>query len=259
MERSFKVIPEISKLLQCIAIAMCMIALSPNSLHAQIDVGCVTSTVKDSSGVLIARGHLTITNNAIKGNFQDELVRKLLTFITRSMRSRVYQKSERLPAIKRSSQLSEAANDPEIGHVVRQAYSESNDALCRRYGFDRQEQRQLTEAAIPKYQKREIVELLERNLRDPIRELSRNDHLIGLACLTIEYNPVTLSRGFAATLLYDHADDGSTLPLQRIVRKRGVRAALVEICKIEESSRLVDLILGSCRDLTNPGFGRSAT
>lgn len=180
-----------------------------------------------------------------KENFQGGLIRKLFTYncINAVIAYTGHLKGYLL--------LSDAANDPEIVELARSAYREANGALCERYGFDREEQRQFAESAIAKYQKREIVDPIERNARDPLRKLSRNDRLIGPACLALEYGakPIALSRGIAAAFHYNYPQDPSSAALQQIVRERGIRAALSDVCKIESAGELADLIVSSYQDL----------
>jgi mannitol-1-phosphate 5-dehydrogenase len=180
-----------------------------------------------------------------KENFQGGLIRKLFTYncINAVIAYMGYLKGYTL--------LSEAANDEEILHLARQAYEESSDALCRRYGFDPEDQRQFAEAAIAKYRKREIVDPIERNTRDPLRKLSRNDRLTGPACVALEYGtqPVALSRGIAAALLYDQPGDPSSVKLQTSIREKGVRHAIEEFCKIDAGGPLEELIVKSYEDL----------
>ena len=182
-----------------------------------------------------------------KENFQGGLIRKLFTYncINAVIAYTGHLKGYLL--------LSDAANDPEIVELARSAYREANGALCERYGFDHEEQRQFAESAIAKYQKREIVDPIERNARDPLRKLSRNDRLIGPACLALEYGvkPVALSRGIAAAFLYNSPQDPSSASLQRIVREKGIRAALNDVCKIESDGELADLIVSSYQKLSN--------
>ncbi len=185
-----------------------------------------------------------------RDDFQAGLIRKLFTY--NSINAVIAYSGAR----KGYTLLSDAANDPELESLARAAYQESDSALCRRYGFDQEEQRQFAEAAIAKYQKREIVDPIERNARDPLRKLSRNDRLVGPACLAIESGtqPIALSRGIAAALLYDNALDPSSVSLQEIIRKDGVRSALIEVCGIESTSELANLIVRSYQELSDAAF-----
>ncbi len=187
-----------------------------------------------------------------RDNFQGGLIRKLFTYnsINALIAYTGYLKGYKL--------LSEAANDPDLASLARAAYQESGEALCKRYGFDAAEQRDFAEAAIAKYQKVEIVDPIERNTRDPLRKLSRNDRLIGPACLAIEYGtrPIALSQGIAAALLYDNATDPASVRLQQLIGEKGVRACLAEVGGIESNGELADLIVESYDELTREVKGK---
>jgi len=175
---------------------------------------------------------------APKENFQGGLIRKLFTY------NSINAVISYMGHLKGYQLLSDAANDPALAALARQAYEEVADALCRKYGFDLEDQRRFAESAIAKYQKLEIVDPIERNTRDPIRKLARNDRLVGPACLALEYGtrPVALSRAIAAALLYDHAGDPAAQELQRIIREGGLAAALRQVCGIEPRSELGEMV-----------------
>ena len=178
---------------------------------------------------------------APKENFQGGLVRKLFTY---NAINAVIAYHGRL---KGYELLADAANDPELAELARAAGRESSAALCARYGFDPGEQRQFAESAIAKYQKREIVDPIERNTRDPLRKLSRHDRLIGPACLALQegIRPEALSRGIAAALRYDYPGDPAAVRLQEIVRANGVRGALAEVCGVPAEGALADLVVAA--------------
>jgi mannitol-1-phosphate 5-dehydrogenase len=178
-------------------------------------------------------------------NFQGGLVRKLFTYNATNavIAYHGYLKGYEL--------LADAANDPELAELARAAARESSAALCARYGFDAEEQRRFAESAIAKYQKHEIVDPIERNTRDPLRKLSRHDRLAGPACLALEQGivPQALSRGIAAALLYDHAGDPAAVRLQEIVRAKGVRGAVYEVCGAPAEGALADLVAAAYEPL----------
>jgi mannitol-1-phosphate 5-dehydrogenase len=140
--------------------------------------------------------------------------------------------------------LSEAANDPELIREAKASSREAGEALCKRFGFDPDEQRQFAGSAIAKYQKREIVDPVERNARDPVRKLSRNDRLVGPACLALEegIRPAALSRAIAAGLLYDNPGDPAARKIQALIQNSGLAAALREVCGITDHDDLAKLV-----------------
>lgn len=183
---------------------------------------------------------------APKEKFQASLTRKLFTYnaINAVFCYFGYLKGYEL--------LSDAANDPELIKVAEAAAREAGAALCRRFGFDPEDQRQFAAAAVAKYQKREIVDPIERNARDPIRKLARNDRLVGPAMLAIEEggNPVALARAIAAGLRYDPAGDPAAQRIQAMIRDLGIDAALRDVCGIHPEGKLADLVKNAYAELT---------
>jgi mannitol-1-phosphate 5-dehydrogenase len=175
---------------------------------------------------------------APRENFQGALTRKLFTYnaINASIAYPGYLRGYEL--------LSEAANDPELAELARTAGREASEALIRRFGFDPEEQYAFAEAALKKYQNPEIVDPIERNARDPVRKLGRNDRLVGPACLALEYRiqPAALSQVIGAALHYDYTGDSAAQRLQRLIQEKGLAAALNEVSGIESSHALVPMI-----------------
>jgi mannitol-1-phosphate 5-dehydrogenase len=180
-----------------------------------------------------------------KDNFQAGLIRKLFTY---NSINAVISYTGHLKGYKF---LSDAANDAELLDLARASYQETTEALCVRYGLEVNEQREFAEAAIAKYRKREIIDPIERNARDPLRKLSRYDRLVGPACLAIGFGvrPIALSRGIAAALLYYVPTDSSSVTLQDLIRSKGVREAVRQVCGLENTSELANLICSSYDDL----------
>lgn len=183
---------------------------------------------------------------APKENFQGGLVRKLFTY------NAINAVISYIGRLKGYELLSDAANDPELEALARQASQEVAPALCREFGFDPEDQRRFAESAIAKYQRREIVDPLERNARDPMRKLGRHDRLVGPACLALEHGitPAALSTGIAAALRYDCPDDPSAVRLQQIIRDDGLAAALHQVCGIEPEGALGKLVAAAYQEMT---------
>jgi mannitol-1-phosphate 5-dehydrogenase len=175
---------------------------------------------------------------APKEKFQASLTRKLFTY------NAINAVFCYLGYLKGYELLSDAANDPELIQVAEAAAREASEAIVKRFGFDPEDQRQFAAAAVAKYQKREIVDPIERNARDPIRKLARNDRLVGPAMLAIEEggNPVALARAIAAGLRYDPAGDPAAQKVQAKIRDSGFDAALRDVCGIHPEGKLADLV-----------------
>ncbi len=175
---------------------------------------------------------------APKEKFQASLTRKLFTY------NAINAVFAYLGYLKGYELLSDAANDPELIKVAEAAALEASAAIVKRFGFDPEDQRHFAAAAIAKYRKREIVDPIERNARDPIRKLARNDRLVGPAALSLEEggNPVTLARAIAAGLHYDPPGDPAAQKIQTTIRDSGLDAVLRQVCGIEPAGKLAGLI-----------------
>ena len=172
-------------------------------------------------------------------NFEGGLIRKLFTY--NALNAMIAY----LGFLKGYKLLSEAANDPELLKTALIANEESGEALCQKYGFLPEEQRQFGEAAIAKYQKQEIVDPIERNARDPLRKLGRNDRLVGPACLAIEcgISPRALSIGIGAALHYYNEADPTAVRLQSMLRDQGPVDVIRTVCGLDANSELTPLVL----------------
>ena len=80
-----------------------------------------------------------------KEKFQASLTRKLFTY------NAINAVFAYLGYLKGFELLSDAANDPELMAVAQAASREAGEALCKRYGFDPEDQRQFSASAIAKY------------------------------------------------------------------------------------------------------------
>ena len=136
--------------------------------------------------------------------------------------------------------LSEAATDPMILEVAQGVYQESGAAVCARHGYTAEEQAAFAQQSLRKYQDATIVDPLERNVRDPLRKLSRHDRLIGPACLALEYGlrPFDLALAIGAALKYSNPDDPAAVKLQSLLASEGLDAVLETVCEIEPDGEL---------------------
>lgn len=140
--------------------------------------------------------------------------------------------------------LSEAATDPMILEVAQGVYQEAGAAICARHGYTPEEQAAFAQQSLRKYQDPTIADPVERNVRDPIRKLSRHDRLIGPACLALEYGirPDHLALAIVAALHYTNPQDPAAERLQRMLAQDGLDAVLRQVCGIEPEGDLARLI-----------------
>jgi mannitol-1-phosphate 5-dehydrogenase len=140
--------------------------------------------------------------------------------------------------------LSEAARDEQILPWTERAFAETSEALCRRFGFDPLDQKNYAGAALRKLQTVAIHDPLERQVRDPIRKLSRYDHLVGAAMLAQQegVEPIAVAFGIAAALRHVNANDPQAVRLRQLVADRGELDALAEIGDVPVGSPLSQLV-----------------
>ena len=88
------------------------------------------------------------------------------------------------------------------------------------------------------------MDFIERNARDPIRKLGRDDRLVGSARLVLEYGikPENLCVAIAAAIYYKSQGDEFANELVRIRTEEGIDAVLTKVCGIEADGELGMLI-----------------
>lgn len=149
-----------------------------------------------------------------------------------------------LGALRGHEYLYQAATDPQILVEAQGVYDESGAAICARHGYTREEQAEFAAASLRKYQDSKIVDPVERQVRDPIRKLSRYDRLIGPASLALEYGirPYHLALAIAAALHYTNPADPAAVKLQTMLATQGIDHVLETVCGIDPHGELAALI-----------------
>ncbi len=119
--------------------------------------------------------------------------------------------------------MAEASNDPVIEPIMDEVYSEINSALIQGMGIDPESQYAFSKRAKAKYQDRDIVDLLSRIARDPLRKLRPNDRLIGPSriALSVGVKPKAIALCTAAALFYYNPEDESSVELKEMRDKKG--------------------------------------
>ena len=149
-----------------------------------------------------------------------------------------------LGAVRGHHYLHEAATDPLIVAEAQGVYAESGAAICARHGYTQEEQAAFAQQSLRKYQDATIVDPVERQVRDPLRKLSRYDRLIGPAMLALEYGirPWHLALAIAAAIQYTNPGDAAAVKLQSMLTEEGLDAVLTKVCEIDPQGELAGLI-----------------
>lgn len=152
--------------------------------------------------------------------------------------------------------VADAANDPEIEPILDLAYDEINDALINGLGINAQSQYAFSKRAKNKYQDRNIVDLITRIARDPIRKLAPTDRLIGPAkiLLSIGREPKAITLAIAAALYYDDPDDEIAVKLATLRKQHGVDAILTDISGLDKHDHLISLVHKAINELKQKGW-----
>ena len=141
--------------------------------------------------------------------------------------------------------IADAAYDERILAILDGVYRETASALSKKHNFPFEEQWAFTRTSLNKLQDRCIVDYIERNARDPMRKLGPNDRLVGSARLCMEYGivPENLAIAIACAIYYEEPRDEFAVQLKQLREESGVEAVIRNVCKLETSDPLADLIL----------------
>ena len=140
--------------------------------------------------------------------------------------------------------IADAAHDERILTLLDGVYRETATALSKKHDFPFDEQWAFTRTSLAKLQDRNIVDYIERNARDPMRKLGRDDRLVGSARLCLEYGvrPESLAVAIACAMHYEEDSDPFALQLKEMREKEGYDAILEKVCGVEPEGELGRLV-----------------
>lgn len=140
--------------------------------------------------------------------------------------------------------IADAAHDEKIIKILDGVYEETAKALSKKHHFPLKEQLAFTLTSKNKLQDYTIVDFIERNARDPLRKLGKDDRLVGSARLVMEYGiePRSLCVAIAAAIYYENEQDEFARELTRMRKEEGVDAILKNVCGLETEGHLGMLI-----------------
>lgn len=141
--------------------------------------------------------------------------------------------------------IADAAHDERILKILDGVYRETATALSKKHNLDFEDQWAFTRTSLRKLQDRNIVDYIERNARDPMRKLSKDDRLVGSArlCMECGVRPNNLAVAIACAMHYTEPTDEFAVRLQQIRQEGGYTAVLQQVCEIDPDSELGQLIL----------------
>lgn len=130
----------------------------------------------------------------------------------------------------------ETATDGEIKYILTRALVESARALAKRHGAPLDDTLQFVEDLMIRFENKMLVDTLGRVGKDTKRKLSPNDRMVGAFKMVREQGgiPAHIAVGIAAGLLFDPADDASSVEVSGYCRENGVAAALAKYSEITD-------------------------
>ncbi len=134
----------------------------------------------------------------------------------------------------------EAICEPGVRAAITAALAEAGAALAAEYGYNREEMARWGQSVVHMLENRSLHDRLDRLGFDPSRKLSRNDRLVGPALLCLKHGivPDALAGGIAHGLRFRQPGDEGARLVQETVQKKGIGAAIGEICGVTEQSLL---------------------
>lgn len=152
--------------------------------------------------------------------------------------------------------IADAAHDERILKILDGVYQETAQALSKKHHFSLEEQLAFTLTSKRKLQDYTIVDFIERNARDPLRKLGKDDRLVGSARLVQEYGirPDNLCIAIAAAIYYVSPGDEFAVELERMRKEEGVDAVLEKVCQLDPKGELGMMIKEKIRLLKEWGW-----
>lgn len=152
--------------------------------------------------------------------------------------------------------LAEAAHDERILKILEGVYQETGRALSEKHGIPLEDQMAFTRTSLHKLQDYTIVDSIERNARDPLRKLGKDDRLVGSARMVLScgIRPENLATAIAAAIYYRNPEDESARELARMVKEEGIDAVLKNVCEIDPDGELGSLIKEKIKQIKEWGW-----
>lgn len=140
--------------------------------------------------------------------------------------------------------IADAAHDERILKILDGVYQETAQALSKKHNFPLDEQLAFTLTSKRKLQDYTIVDFIERNARDPLRKLGKDDRLVGSARLVHEYGirPDNLCIAIAAAIYYVSEGDEFARELVRMRKEEGIDYIIEHVCELDPNGELGMLI-----------------
>lgn len=154
--------------------------------------------------------------------------------------------------------VAESANDPQIEPILDGVYAEINQALVKGLGINEESQLAFSKRAKAKYTDPDIIDVVTRIGRDPIRKLGPEDRFIGPMTIAINagVEPKNIALGCAAALYFENPEDESAVELAKIRREKGIDYILENVSKLDLNGPVAKEIKAAVETLKQKGWIR---
>jgi mannitol-1-phosphate 5-dehydrogenase len=171
-------------------------------------------------------------------HIEAEEVRKIYTL------NMVHATSAYLGLPRRYTYVKEAAADPQLKPLLRQALNESAIGLSGEYGFSKEDMAAWTDRMMGLIENPYMWDDLLRLGADSLRKLGPDDRLVGAAKLSLKHGgkPETIAKAIRMGFLYENADEG-TQRVRRVYQQKGLAGALQEISGLSSDEPLYQMVL----------------
>ena len=161
-----------------------------------------------------------------------------------------------LGALMGYEKIADAAHDEKILEILDGVYQETARALSIKHNFPLEEQLAFTLTSKNKLQDYTIVDFIERNARDPIRKLGKDDRLVGSARLVLScgIKPENLAIAIAAAMYYYNETDEFAIKLKEMRETEGIDAILEKVCSLDPNGELGMLVKEKIELLKSWGY-----
>ncbi|MCD6577423.1 MAG: C-GCAxxG-C-C family protein [Anaerolineaceae bacterium] len=137
--------------------------------------------------------------------------------------------------------LVECLADPLIRFEAEGALDEVSAALQKEYSFTKEEMGIWVHGVLAHTNNPTIGDTVIRSAAGPLRKLKRDDRLIGpiQLCLRNGIDPKHLIKAVGAVLHYSEEKDVASLKLSKLIKEKGVRNTVVEVCGLTQEDALL--------------------
>jgi hypothetical protein len=128
------------------------------------------------------------------------------------------------------------AEDPEIEEAAQQAYRQSCQALQMEYQIREEEMREYEKTLQAYVVTPALEDQVQRTGYNPLRKLGRGERILGPALLCERHGlPMEgILETAAYALWYYHEKDPFSIEMREMIERKGIEAAVNQICQLEE-------------------------